>query len=67
MVAKAMEKARLGFISKRAQLYKNKPFPFLFFKNAKEARKFIDKTYKKKPKIYCLKNSFSEILIKNRG
>ena len=67
MVAKAMERARLGFISKRAQLYKNKPLPFLFFKNMKEARKFIDKSYKKKPKIYYLKNSFSRILIKNRG
>ena len=67
MVAKAMERASLGFISKRAKLYKNKPLPFLFFKNMKEAYKFIDRTYKKKPKIYYLKNSFSKILIKNRG
>ena len=33
MVAKAIEKARLGFISKKARLYKNMPLPFLFFKN----------------------------------
>ena len=43
MVAKAMLKARLGFISKRAHLYKNKPLPFLFFNNLEEAHKFIKK------------------------
>ncbi|MFC1620838.1 lactate racemase domain-containing protein [Candidatus Omnitrophota bacterium] len=41
MVAKAMLNARLGFISKNARLYKNKPLPFLFFKNMKEAQSFI--------------------------
>ncbi len=41
MVAKAMLNARLGFISKNAHLYKNKPLPFLFFKDIKEAQSFI--------------------------
>jgi len=58
MVAKAMLKARLGFISKRAHLYKNRPLPFLFFKDLKEARKAI----KKHSRIYYLKNAFSSIL-----
>ena len=64
MVAKAMLKARLGFISKRAHLYKNKPLPFLFFKNLEEAHKFIKKYFEKKPKIHYLKNAFNIILIK---
>jgi len=53
-----MLKARLGFISKRAHLYKNRPLPFLFFKDLKEARK----TIKKHSRIYYLRNAFSSIL-----
>lgn len=66
MVAKAMLKAKLGFISKRAYLYKNKGLPFLFFKNSGEAAKFIKKSFKKSA-IYCLKNSFTTILVKNHN
>jgi len=65
MVAKAMLKARLGFISKRAHLYKNRSLPFLFFTNLKEARRFIKKHSKTKPKIYYLKNAFTTILQKS--
>jgi len=65
MVAKAMLKARLGFISKKARLYKNKSLPFLFFKDMKEARAFIKKHFKKQPEIYYLKNAFDTILVKN--
>ena len=66
MVAKAMLKARLGFISKQAYLYKNKGLPFLFFKDLSEARKFIKKYFKKRHDIYYLQNAFNTILIKNR-
>ena len=67
MVAKAMKKARLGFISKRAYLYKNNSFPFLFFRNIKEANNFINikRDFKKKVEIYYLKNPFKTILVKN--
>jgi len=67
MVAKAMLKARLGFISKKSRSCKNKGLPFLFFKDIKEAGVFIKKYFKKQPKIYYLKNAFNTILIKNHG
>ncbi len=60
MVAKAILKARLGFISRKANLYKNKSLPFLFFENLEEARKSITK----ESRIYYLKNAFSTILRK---
>ena len=62
MVAKAMLKARLGFISKRAHLYKNKNLPFLFFKDLNKAQRFIKRYFKKVPDIYYLKNAFTTIL-----
>ncbi|MBU1852604.1 MAG: DUF2088 domain-containing protein [Candidatus Omnitrophica bacterium] len=65
MVAKAMLKARLGFISEKAEVYKNKNLPFLFFKNSKEADSFIKRYFKTKPKIYYLKNAFDTILVKS--
>jgi len=61
MVAKALKKAKLGFISKNANLYKNKGLPFLFFEGLGKAKKYI-KTNFKKPKIYYLKNAFTTIL-----
>ena len=67
MVAKAMLKARLGFISKDADIYKKMGLPFLFFKTQKEVALFIRTYFKKQPKIYYLKNAFNDILIKNRG
>lgn len=63
MVAKALLKARLGFISKKARLYKNKGLPFLFFKDLIEALQFIKKSFKKKPSIYYLNNAFSKIIL----
>ncbi|MBU4311779.1 MAG: DUF2088 domain-containing protein [Candidatus Omnitrophica bacterium] len=62
MVAKAMKKAKLGFVSERAYLYKNKGLPFLFFKELKEARAFIKNHFKKQPNILYLKNAFTSIL-----
>ena len=62
MVAKAMLKARLGFISKQAHLYKNKNLPFLFFENLREEHRFLKSYSKKKPKIYYLGNAFTTIL-----
>ncbi len=62
MVAKAMKKAKLGFISKKAYLYKNKGLPFLSFKDTKEARAFIKQHFKKQPDILYLKNAFPSIL-----
>ncbi len=64
MVSKAMLKARLGFISERAYLYKNKSLPFLFFKDIDDAHLFIKEFFKKKTDIYYLKNAFNTILIK---
>nr|MBU1328028.1 DUF2088 domain-containing protein [Candidatus Omnitrophota bacterium] len=61
MVAKALRKAELGFISKNAYLYKNKGLPFLFFEGLKEAKRYIRKTFKK-PTIYYLDNVFTTIL-----
>ncbi|OGW71851.1 MAG: hypothetical protein A2047_02735 [Omnitrophica bacterium GWA2_41_15] len=61
MVAKALKKANLGFISKNAYLYKNKGLPFLFFENTKKAKDYIRKKFKK-PKIHYLKNAFTSIL-----
>jgi nickel-dependent lactate racemase len=61
MVAKALKKTNLGFISKNAYLYKNKGLPFLFFESLKEAKKYIRKKFKK-PKIHYLKNAFTSIL-----
>jgi len=63
MVAKALRKARLGFISGRAYIYKNKGLPFLFFGGLKDAKKYIKETFKN-PKIYYLKNAFTTILNK---
>ncbi|MBU1888175.1 MAG: hypothetical protein KKB46_03165 [Candidatus Omnitrophica bacterium] len=63
MVAKAMLKARLGFISKRARLYKNKGLPFLFFKDTAEAKRF----FKNKGKFYYLRNAFETILVRSRS
>ena len=63
MVAKALKKANLGFISKNACLYKNKNLPFLFFESLKEAKRYIRKKFKK-PKIHYLKNAFTTILTK---
>ena len=60
MVAKAMQKAKLGFISNKADLYKNKRLPFLFFKGLKQARKYISK----RTDTYYLKNAFNIILVK---
>ncbi|MBU1912472.1 MAG: DUF2088 domain-containing protein [Candidatus Omnitrophica bacterium] len=64
MVAKALKKAKLGFISKNAGLYKNKGLPFLFFEGLSEAEKYIRKNCKN-PKIYYLKNAFTAILTKS--
>lgn len=61
MVAKALKKAKLGFISKNAGLYKNKGLPFLFFEGLGEAEKYIRKNYKN-PETYHLKNAFTSIL-----
>ena len=61
MAAKALKKAKLGFISKNARLYKNKGLPFLFFKGLGEAKKYIRKNFRK-PKIYYLKNAFTTVL-----
>lgn len=63
MVAKALVKARLGFISNKAYLYKNKGLPFLFFKNVAEAKRFFEN----KIKFYYLKNAFEIILIRNHS
>lgn len=63
MVAKALQRSKLGFISKRARLYKNKLLPFLFFSNMKEADIFIRNYFKNPPKIYLLKNPFTNILV----
>jgi len=67
MVAKVMLKSKVGFISKRGNLYKNKVPGILFFKNLQEASLFIKKYIKKKPNIYHLKNAFEMILVRNRG
>jgi len=64
MVAKALTKARLGFISEKAYLYKNKGLPFLFFKDIKEANEYIKGNFKRRPEIYHLKNAFTAILTK---
>jgi nickel-dependent lactate racemase len=61
MVAKALKKAKLGFISKNARVYKDKNLPFLFFEGLDEAKKHIRKNFRK-PKIYYLKNAFTAIL-----
>jgi len=61
MVAKALKKAKLGFISKNARLYKNRGLPFLFFEGLGEAEKYIRKNFRK-PKIYYLKNAFTTVL-----
>ncbi len=66
MVAKAMSKARLGFISKKGNLYKNKIPEILFFKDLREASLFIKRYFKKKPNIYYLKNAFETLLVRNR-
>ncbi|MCX5687618.1 MAG: lactate racemase domain-containing protein [Candidatus Omnitrophica bacterium] len=65
MVAKALRKAKLGFISEKAYIYKNKGLPFLFFGNLGEAKKYIEINFKK-PKIHYLKNAFTTILTKAR-
>lgn len=65
MVAKAASKTKVGFISKKAHVYKNKSGPLLFLKDLKEARSFIKKSFKKRAKIYYLKNAFNTILVKN--
>ena len=61
MVAKALRKARLGFISKRAYVYKNKGLPFLFFRSLEDAKKYIKENFKN-PAIYYVKNAFTTIL-----
>jgi lactate racemase len=61
MVAKALKKSKLGFISKNARVYKNKGLPFLFFEGLGEAKKYIRKNFKE-PRIYYLKNAFTSIL-----
>ena len=61
MVAKALKKAKLGFISKNAGFYKNKGLPFLLFEGLGEAEKYIRNKFKK-PKIYRLKNAFAAVL-----
>ncbi len=61
MVAKALKKAKLGFISKNACFYRNKGLPFLFFEGPEEAEKYIRKNFRK-PKIYYLKNAFTTVL-----
>ena len=63
MVAKALKKAKLGFISKNAFLYKNKGLPFLFFESLSDAKRYI-RTHFKKSKVYYLKNAFTTILTK---
>jgi len=63
MVAKALGKARLGFISEKASIYKNKGLPFLFFEDLDEAKKYIKINFKK-PEVYYLKNAFTTILTK---
>lgn len=67
LVAKAMLKAELGFISDKAPLYEGKSLPFLFFRDLKEARKFISDYFKKTADICYLKNAFGAILIKSRN
>jgi hypothetical protein len=61
MVAKALGKARLGFISEKAPIYKNKGLPFLFFEDPNEAEKYIKKNFKN-PKICRVKNAFTTLL-----
>lgn len=61
MAAKALKKAKLGFISEKAHAYKNRGLPFLFFEGLSEAKKYIRKNFKN-PKIYYLKNAFTTIL-----
>jgi len=64
MVAKVALKSKIGFISRRAHLYRKRPSPFLFFRDLKEAREFIKNYFKTKPRIYYLKNAFSTIVKK---
>jgi len=61
MAAKALKKAKLGFISENARVYKNKGLPFLFFEGLEEAKRYIRKNFKE-PRIYYLKNAFTTIL-----
>lgn len=61
MVAKALKKAKLGFISKNAGVYKNKGLPFLFFEGQGEADKYMRENFRE-PKIYYLKNAFTTVL-----
>lgn len=61
MVAKALKKAKLGFISKNARFYKNKGLPFLFFEGLNEAKRYIKFNFNK-PKVCYLKNAFTTIL-----
>ncbi|MFA5388169.1 MAG: lactate racemase domain-containing protein [Candidatus Omnitrophota bacterium] len=61
MVAKALKKAKLGFISKNARLYKNKVLPFLFFGSLKETGQYIRKNFRN-PRICRVKNAFTNIL-----
>jgi len=65
MVAKALRKARLGFISEKAYIYKDKGLPFLFFEGLGEAKRYIETNFKK-PKIHYLKNAFTTILTKTK-
>jgi len=65
MVAKALRKARLGFISEKACIYKDKGLPFLFFEGLGEAKRYIETNFKK-PKIHYLKNAFTTILTKTK-
>ncbi|MFH1478315.1 MAG: lactate racemase domain-containing protein [Candidatus Omnitrophota bacterium] len=65
MASKALQKGKLGFISKNSHLYKDKDLPFLFFKSAKEAKRYIDRAIKKYPRIYYLQNAFTTILVKS--
>lgn len=67
MVAKAMLKLNLGFISRKAYLYKNRKLPFFFFRNSKDACEYIKKYFKKPAKIYYLKNAFNTILVKKHN
>ena len=67
MVAKAMLKARLGFISRKAYLYENIKLPFFFFRTSKDACEYIKKYFKNKADIYYLKNAFNTILVKRRS
>jgi len=65
MVAKALIKARLGFITEKAGLYKNKSLPFLFFNDEKEARIFIKNNYGSDSGVYYVKNAFTAILTRS--